>query len=389
MRVRLPSSILLAFLCLACAGETLASCSSNPEQDDVKVYQKPVNQKPEETAKERSAEATKVMEYLKEIYGKKALSGTMANVNWNINEAEWVYMHTGKYPAIAFFDYISLEYSPASWIDYSKTEVVESWWNNNGLVGANWHWRVPCVEGSEERHYTPGDGSVDSKTGKRTTTVFSAANATIEGTWENKVLKEDLKKICGYLRLLCNKDIPVIWRPLHEAAGNIYNYTNGKAWFWWGNDGAEAFKKLWIYMYEYFSEEGLDNLIWVWTSQTKDADFYPGDEYVDLIGRDLYPTEQESKDMEYYTKQFEILTSSNPGKMVALSECGGVAAISQQWKQGAKWLFFMPWYDYKRTREPSSENFDKPEHQYADKTWWTDAMSQPNVVTRDQIPSFN
>ena len=55
---------------------------------------------------------------------------------------------------------------------------MEDWWNKNGLVGAGWHWRVPCVQGSAERHYTPGDGSVDPGTGKRTTTVFSAANAT-------------------------------------------------------------------------------------------------------------------------------------------------------------------------------------------------------------------
>lgn len=389
MRVKLAIAVSFVFFCLTSVVKVLASCSSVPGHDDVNVSLNPDNQDADKKVRRKSAEAAKVMEYLQGIYGKKTLAGTMANVNWNINEAEWVYQHTGKYPAIAFFDYISLEYSPASWIDYSNTGVIEKWWKSNGLVGACWHWRVPCVEGSDERHYTPGDGSVDSETGKRATTAFSAARAIKKGTWENKVLKADLKKICGYLKLLRDKGIPVIWRPLHEAAGNIYNYAGGKAWFWWGNDGAEAFKKLWIYMYEYFNEEGLDNLIWVWTSQTKDVDFYPGDKYVDLIGRDLYPTEQESKDMEYYTKQFEILTSSNPGKMVALSECGGVAAISQQWKQGAKWLFFMPWYDYKRTREPSSENFDKPEHQYADKTWWTDAMSQPNVVTRDQIPSFN
>lgn len=121
-----------------------------------------------------------------------------------------------------------------------------------------------------------GDGSVDPGTGKRTTTVFSAANATKEGTWENEVVKADLKKLAGYLKLLRDKRIPVIWRPLHEAAGNIYNYKNGKAWFWWGNDGAEAYKKLWIYIFNYFKKEGINNLIWVWTTQTKDSEFYPG-----------------------------------------------------------------------------------------------------------------
>lgn len=387
MRNSVIPTVLFVFLCLGSCVEIFAGCSKSQNiGDDKTMHQSQENT--EYVKYTKSEEAAKVMEYLKDIYGKKTLSGVMANVNWNINEAEWVYQHTGKYPAIAFFDYISLEYSPSSWIDYSNTELIEDWWNANGLIGACWHWRVPCVEGSEERHYTPGDGSVDPNTGKRATTVFSAANATKEGTWENKIVNEDLDKISGYLKLLHDKNIPVIWRPLHEAAGNIYNYTDGKAWFWWGNDGADAFKKLWIYMYEYFNKEGLDNLIWVWTSQTKDMDFYPGDQYVDLIGRDLYPTEQECSNAEYYSEQFDILTSSFSEKMVALSECGGVATVSSQWEHGAKWLFFMPWYDFERTREPGSETFGGHQHKYADKDWWINAVSQPFVLTRDQLPKL-
>ncbi|MFR5757995.1 MAG: glycosyl hydrolase [Bacteroides cellulosilyticus] len=58
--------------------------------------------------------------------------------------------------------------------------------------------------------------------------------------------------------------------------------------FWWGSDGADTYKKLWRYMFNFFKEKGINNLIWVWTTQTKDVDFYPGDEYVDIIGRDIY-----------------------------------------------------------------------------------------------------
>ena len=43
-----------------------------------------------------SMEAQKVYTFLRRIYGRKILSGTMACVNWNTNEAEWVYYHTGK-----------------------------------------------------------------------------------------------------------------------------------------------------------------------------------------------------------------------------------------------------------------------------------------------------
>lgn len=344
-----------------------------------------------------SEQAIKVYEFLKKNKEKKTFSGTMACPSWNTNEAEWVYSHTGKYPAIAFFDYISLEHSPCSWIDYSKTKIVEDWWNNNGLVGAGWHWRVPCVQGSSERHYTPGDGSVNPETGKRTTTVFSAANATKNGTWENKIIDADLKELAGYLKLLQNKGIPVIWRPLHEAAGNIYNYTNGKAWFWWGNDGAEAYKKLWIYVFNYFKAEGINNLIWVWTTQTKDDEFYPGDEYVDMVGRDMYPTNDASTTGEYCQRQYNIIKETYSNKLVALSECGKgdlngktypLAKVSKQWETGAKWAFFMPWYDYNRTKDMESADFVGTEHKYADKDWWVDAMSQSYVITRDQLPSF-
>ena len=41
-------------------------------------------------------------------------------------------------------------------------------------------------------------------------------------------------------------------------------------------------------MFDYFKAQGLNNLIWVWTSETGDADWYPGDQYVDIVGRDLY-----------------------------------------------------------------------------------------------------
>ena len=142
-----------AFVLMACSsGEEFAGHSGKGEEPVIT---------PVLCTSGASEQAVKVYDFLRENRNKKTLSGTMACPSWNVNEAEWVYQHTGKYPAIAFFDYLSLEYSPCSWIDYSKTKIVEDWWNKNGLVGAGWHWRVPCVQGSAERHYTPGDGSVD------------------------------------------------------------------------------------------------------------------------------------------------------------------------------------------------------------------------------------
>lgn len=319
-----------------------------------------------------SSQAQKVYNFLKGNYGSKIVSGAMANVNWNINEAEWVKLQTGKYPAIATFDYIHLPYSPANWIDYSNTTVVENWWNNNGLVGAGWHWLVPKSNGSTEYTYKPGE------------TTFLAANATVDGTWENTVIKADLSKIAGYLKLLQAKNIPVIWRPLHEAAGNIYEYTGGTAWFWWGNGGAEAYKKLWKYMFDYFEAQGLNNLIWVWTTQTKDNAFYPGDDYVDLIGRDVY----NQTDASGIAAEFNTIQETYPTKMVTMAECGGDATISAQWTAGAHWSFFMPWYDYNRTNDVTEADFSSTDHEFANAAWWIDATGNSAVITRDQMSSL-
>lgn len=86
-----------------------------------------------------------------------------------------------------------------------------------------------------------------------------------EGTWENKVFTEDLVKLLANLKLLQDEMHSVIWRPFHEAAGG---------WFWWGKN-ATSFKNMWIAMFNYFKAEGLNNLIWVWTTETGDDDWYP------------------------------------------------------------------------------------------------------------------
>ena len=94
-----------------------------------------------------SAEAEALLQCFREIYGEKTISGTIANVNWNINEAKWVYQHTGQWPALNFFDFIHLPFSPANWIDYSNVTEVVNWHKNGGIVGCMWHWNMPTNAG--------------------------------------------------------------------------------------------------------------------------------------------------------------------------------------------------------------------------------------------------
>ncbi len=309
-----------------------------------------------------SKEAVKVYTYLRNCWEKKTLSGSMANVAWNINEAVWVHRHTGKYPAIACFDYMHLPASPTDWIDYNKTEVVEKWWDEGGLVAACWHWNVPATENSDEYKCMVNE------------TDFDIAKALQSGTRENQLIKADLDEVADCLLLLKQKNIPVIWRPLHEAAGR---------WFWWGKD-ANSFKQLWKLMYETFRQKGLNNLIWVWTSETNDKDWYPGDAYVDVIGRDMY----NQTDASVLAKDFNHLKAAYPDKLIALSECGSVPTIEKQLLAGAQWAWYMTWYDYDITKDVSSSAFSTGNHQHADKVWWNNAFNQEETICREDLPSF-
>ena len=191
--------------------------------------------------------------------------------------------------------------------------------------------------------------------------LFDLKNAVTEGTWEYQFVQDDLAKVATYLKLVKEAGIPVLWRPLHEASGG---------WFWWGTD-AESYKKLWIMMFDYFKAQGLDNLIWVWTCNGNDKDWYPGDKYVDIVGRDLYGNDANS----CYDEYKKLYTTY--GKIIALSECGFseytnsfVAGIEDQWNAGAKWSWFMPWY----TTDV-----------HAPQEWWGDYMNSDLVITRDEV----
>lgn len=235
------------------------------------------------------------------------------------------------------------------------TEDILSALQSTGLIIGGQKYTITGV-------YIEAGGASDSYAFYKDQTTFDAANATVADTWENEVFKADLAKVATSLKQLQDAGIAVIWRPFHEAAGG---------WFWWGKD-AESCKKLWIAMFDYFKAEGVNNLIWVWTSEPDDADWYPGDQYVDIIGRDLY-----DKDAAASTAAYQTEFSRYGHKVIALTECGTVGLLSEQWNAGARWAWFMPWYG----TADSGDN-------HATDAWWTDAMNQDYVISRDKLPSF-
>ena len=324
---------------------------------------------PQPGEKTRTENAQKLFDVLTSLYGNKIISGTTAVVDWNTNQAEQVYQWTNKYPAINTYDFINIHASrdvnPEGWLDYSDISGVKKWASEGGVVSAMWHWQVKNNAGTGYT-CTPGTGDA--------ATSFDASKIYVDGSAENILAKQQLSQICGYLKKMQAAGIPVIWRPLHEAAGNTCEFDGGTAWFWWGAKGADVYKQLWQWMYNYMvNEQGLYNLIWVWTSQTKDSSWYPGDDYVDIIGRDIY-----SGEAAQHKSNFDHLSAGYTNMMVALSECGNTNDASQSdisavWDAGAKWSWFSTWYDTANSNLHNTES------------WWTNAFSQDYVVTRDQM----
>ena len=327
----------------------------------------------------RSQEAQNLLAYLEENVGKKILTGTHACVNYNTNEADWVYKHTGKYPAINTIDYIhDIHSSSGGWINYSSSTVWRNWTSKGGIMSAMWHWNMPTNDGTD---WTCTPGTEDGQTGFRPSAIFSP------NTEEYKTMISRIDQVAKWLKPMKTAKIPVLWRPLHEAQGNWTEANPGtdwhKAWFWWGIDGPEAFIELWRVMYDRLVHyHGLTNLIWVFNSGDSKR-WYPGDEYVDIIAFDFY-----NKSLSEMRWWYDFFHENYPGKLYAISEFGGIPKVSEFWADGQHWSFLIPWYDYDRTNNPSGEAFNSTDHTNANIDYWLDALDQDCVITRDELPSF-
>lgn len=363
---------LITWLSAAAVSISVASCSSSSGNGSNADKSQSFD---ELTTTNPSPEAAKVYDYLRSVYGEKVLSGTMANVNWNDAEARLVETATGKWPAIIGLDYIDVTYAESDSASaqlkrdlYADLTVAQDHWQKGGLVSICWHWSVPAGPDSTRLVFY-------------TDTQFKVENMFTEGAWENHVMERDIDMVIAQLMKLKKAGIPVIWRPLHEASGN--HKSGGKEWFWWGNGGAENYVRLWRHLYDRCAKAGLDNLIWVWTTQTgfgddltmgilADTTWYPGDQYVDMVGRDAY-----TRTSQQLVDEYNAIRATFPRKMAILSECGTVGRISEQWEMGAKWGLFIPWYTYQAKSLKG--------HLYADDDWWTDAAKCPDVVWRGQL----
>jgi mannan endo-1,4-beta-mannosidase len=274
-----------------------------------------------------SPEACILLDYLSNLRGKGILLGQHTQTRPQ-EELSFIHEVTGKYPALCGFELLA--YSPN--INYAEsdeeclTEVEENkntlekaweWAQRKGIITFTYHWFSPM--------YGKGKAFYQSNT------PFDARLALQEGTPERKAFFNDMDDMAALLEPFCKKGVPILWRPFHEAEGE---------WFWWGNKGPETAKGLYIDMFKHFNNvHKLNNLIWVWNSPIPEG--YVGDEYCDVISRDMY-LEKHTHD-DYKQGYDELVKITKADKITALGETGPIPSMTKLSQTKVPWTWFMTW----------------------------------------------
>jgi mannan endo-1,4-beta-mannosidase len=264
---------------------------------------------------------------------------------------------TGKDPAVGVFDLISYSRSRIERGE-DPQESVERWLDwaaDDALVSLSWHWNAPTdLIDQPGREWWSGFYT--------RATTFDLAGALADTTSQRfQLLLGDIDAIAAQLHKFQDANVPILWRPLHEAWGE---------WFWWGARGPEAFVELWRLLYHRLvNVHDLHNLIWVYTHHDAYPHWYPGDAFVDIVSRDIYKDDPSS----VFIPEWRATQDDFAGhKLVALSESGTLPDPAVSTDFGVWWSWFSVWNGSRiRSIEPEHLRYVYG-HEY--------------VITRDELP---
>lgn len=164
-----------------------------------------------------------------------------------------------------------------------------------------------------------------------------------------------LDKVSAFLKSLKDDEgnaIPVIFRPWHEWNGD---------WFWWGTPHStnEEYIELWRLTVETLRDKNkVHNVLFAFSSNTftsKDEFLgkYPGKDYVDILGFDIYMNMDDTAGFRNLLRKDLVMLSEiagEQGKLYAVTEAGYEGIPSDNWfsevlypeikDSGISWILF-------------------------------------------------
>ena len=305
-----------------------------------------------------NTDAKSLYQFLLSKFNSKIISG---QTNSFYNEVKTI---AGESPMIRGYDFQHYTQGYAyqwnngvftfGWEDDGSVKRAIDWYKSTagkGIVTFQWHW------------HSPSGGKAGTNTFYTDQTTFDVSKAVIPGTIENTLILRDIDSIVTQLKRFQTAGVPILWRPLHEAGG---------AWFWWGAKGPRACKDLFYIMYERLTNyHHLNNLIWVWS--TPETDWYPGNNFIDILGQDSYPG---LYNYDIQKNSFDRIYSLSQGKkLIAMTENGPMPNPDDCLALDAPWAYFMSWGDLV-TAQNSSQHIK-------------DVFNNPNVLTLENPTAIN
>lgn len=291
------------------------------------ISQNPVNQN-------ATPEAKELLNFIYRQNGNGTLTGQHSYPLYSDIYMERVENFTGSHPVVFGQDFGYSKHNSLDGINFRQRTIDNAikWHNQGAIITLMWH----AVPPNCNDNYTiwKGEHGIQSKlTDKEWNDLFT------EGTEINNNWKSQVDVIAFYLKQLQDEHIPVIWRPYHEMNGD---------WFWWGYN-PDNYKKLYKMLYSRLTDyHKINNLLWVFNANELGSqnvkqyeDFYPGDNYVDILATDIYNSEYKGND-------YEKLLKLGKGKPIAWGEVGKLPT-PEIIKQQPKWVWFMCWSEFLET----------------------------------------
>jgi mannan endo-1,4-beta-mannosidase len=246
----------------------------------------------------RAQSADELIRYLRSLGNGQYLFGQVATWVHNENpdmdhESNWlrkVHDHTGLYPRYACitYDFHDDPFSDAEWNagvkkihDKGMIAGVYNFWANP-CGGA---WNDPC---ESEQIRAPGDNPVKAH------------------------FYRQMDRMAANLQWLKEQGVTVIYTPFVESEDRNK---------WHAKQGSENIIQLYRVVHDYFEKtKGLDNIVWAYhTTQRPGAleACYPGDEYVDVIGKSAY-----GSGLIFEEYEWALEKKKNHGKVIWWAELG-------------------------------------------------------------------
>ncbi len=243
---------------------------------------------------------------------------------------------TGDYPAVYGWELGRIELDHQVNLDSVPFEKIAHFirliYDRGGIVTISWHLNNPLTG---KTAWDPAPGSVAS---------------VLPGGAKNELFKSWLDRVASFFLSLKGNHgelIPVIFRPFHELNGS---------WFWWGgkNCTPEETRELYQFTVKYLRDvKQVHNLLYAYNtdkfySRAEYMERYPGNDFVDVIGFDIYQAYNTASN-DNFVRQAGLMLSmldsvaSENHKIPALTEFGYAGLPDPEWWTQVFWKAIAPY----------------------------------------------